>query len=1072
MDEEPGRPEAADDVRIQTFLIADVRGYTLFTQQRGDEAAAKLAAKFARIARETVQQRGGNVIELRGDEALAVFSSARQAIAAAVDLQERLVDETIDDPELPMPVGIGLDAGEAVPVETGYRGGALNLAARLCGQAGPGEILASRGVTHLARRVEGVRYVDRGKVQLKNLTEPVELVRIVPEGVDPAERLRTALPPTGPPRRRSRAKIAIAAAVALAIAVGATIVLLPDDAEPTIAAGAVGLLSPSGDLEGTVGVGEFPRGLASGAGSLWVADQESGSLIQVDPSTFQVEERIPVGVGPTGVAIASGLVWVANTDERTVSMVDPQAHRVVQTVVVGNGPAGIVADGDRVWVANSVDATVTEIDATDGSVVDTYPVGERPVALAVADGAVWVANASDGTVSRVVSGDGETQTINVGRGPAAIASAFGSLWVANAEDGTVTTIDPSTGSATTERVGEGADALASAGDAIWVASAGDGTVHRIDPATTQVTATYEVGNEPRALTGTEAGLWVGVEASPAAHQGGTLRLVTVWPMVIDPHGDSDATGASNIVSGWVLASTYDGLVTYRRAGGAASSTVAPDLAVSLPLPTDAGLTYTFTLRDGIRFSNGHVLEPGDVVATFERVLLRGGYASYLLPELVGGSTCTPNDPVACDLSQGIVTDEAAGTVTFRLVRRAPDFLKILATPGFVIVPAGTPIDLEGEPVPATGPYMIGEVGQDGSLVLERNPMFREWSADAQPEGFADRLEVMAGVDPREQIAMIERGEADLGLDGVPTELIEELGRRASDQLVRAPFPAMGSLALNTETYPFNNEDARRAVAFAIDRDELTRAWSETAENQAGAIVAEESAVSCQFLPPSTPGYAPYCPYTRSGAEVAGTWAGPDPSKAGQLVRRSGTAGAEVVVAMTPCLAAITEQVTTTLRDLGYKVVLETDGPLRPPDVDCWFGALSPDADVAFAAWASDYPSAASFLVPLLSCVQPEGALLGKGSPAVRGAGDLTFNSSNFCDPEMDRRMQRALDLQLTDPHASARAFEALEHDLVDLAPMIPFQTGRDVWFVSHRVSNVEFSPPFLLGPIVSQVWLR
>ena len=205
-----------------------------------------------------------------------MFSSARQAVAAAVDLQERFVEETIDDPELPLPVGIGLDAGEAVPLEEGYRGGALNLAARLCGQARPGEILASRSVTHLAQRVDGVRYVDRGRVHLKNLTEPVELIRIVPEGADPAERLRAALPPTGPPSRRSRAKIVIAAAVAIALAVSAAIVLLRDGAEPTIAAGAVGLLDLSGDLEGTVSIGEFPRGFAESAGSLWAADQESG----------------------------------------------------------------------------------------------------------------------------------------------------------------------------------------------------------------------------------------------------------------------------------------------------------------------------------------------------------------------------------------------------------------------------------------------------------------------------------------------------------------------------------------------------------------------------------------------------------------------------------------------------------------------------------------------------------------------------------------------------------------------------------------------------------------------------
>ena len=118
---------------IRTFLIA---------------AAAKLAARFAAIAREVVEKHGGSVIELRGDEALAVFNSARQAILAATHAQDRFLDETVADPTLPLPVGIGLDVGEAVPLEGGYRGGALNLAARLCGQAGPGEILASQGVIH------------------------------------------------------------------------------------------------------------------------------------------------------------------------------------------------------------------------------------------------------------------------------------------------------------------------------------------------------------------------------------------------------------------------------------------------------------------------------------------------------------------------------------------------------------------------------------------------------------------------------------------------------------------------------------------------------------------------------------------------------------------------------------------------------------------------------------------------------------------------------------------------------------------------------------------------------------
>jgi basic membrane protein A and related proteins len=228
---------------IQTFLIADVRGYTLFTQERGDEAAAKLAAKFASIAREGVEHRGGSLIELRGDEALAVFTSSRQAIRAALDLQERFVAESIADPNLLLPVGIGLDAGEAVPVETGYRGGALNLAARLCGQAGPGEVLASREVTHLARRMDGIRYEDRGSVQLKGLTEPVPIVRISSEGIDTtapfgniASPRDAAIAPSVPGGRRTRPRMIVAAALALVLVATGTYALMRPSASDEISA--------------------------------------------------------------------------------------------------------------------------------------------------------------------------------------------------------------------------------------------------------------------------------------------------------------------------------------------------------------------------------------------------------------------------------------------------------------------------------------------------------------------------------------------------------------------------------------------------------------------------------------------------------------------------------------------------------------------------------------------------------------------------------------------------------------------------------------------------------------------
>jgi DNA-binding NarL/FixJ family response regulator/class 3 adenylate cyclase len=228
---------------IKTFLIADVRGYTRFTEEHGDVAASRLAERFSAITDEVVQAAGGSVVEFRGDEALAAFDSVRGAIGAAVELQRRLADATFDDPSTPLPVGIGMDAGEAVPLAGGYRGGALNLAARLCGMATAGEILASREVAHLAGRMPFVTFEDRGSVQLKNLTQPVAVVRIVPEGDDPSERFADLRPPSSAPAPRSKLRVAIAedsvlireVLVRVLTDAGCEIVSQSDDAEGLLA---------------------------------------------------------------------------------------------------------------------------------------------------------------------------------------------------------------------------------------------------------------------------------------------------------------------------------------------------------------------------------------------------------------------------------------------------------------------------------------------------------------------------------------------------------------------------------------------------------------------------------------------------------------------------------------------------------------------------------------------------------------------------------------------------------------------------------------------------------------------
>ena len=219
---------------IRTFLIADIRGYSRFTDEYGDEAAAKLARKFAELVKEEVQAHGGELVELRGDEALSVFTSARQAIRAAVNLQALFEEETRAESNLPLTVGIGLDSGEAVRLPDGsFRGAALNVAARLCGRAHGGEVLLSEATSRLAGRLAGLHYSDRGRVHLKHIPDPVHIMKVYSE-LDARPTNRWIVMFFGKPGRPLGWRLA-AAVVLVAAATAAAVVYLTtgDHTEPS-----------------------------------------------------------------------------------------------------------------------------------------------------------------------------------------------------------------------------------------------------------------------------------------------------------------------------------------------------------------------------------------------------------------------------------------------------------------------------------------------------------------------------------------------------------------------------------------------------------------------------------------------------------------------------------------------------------------------------------------------------------------------------------------------------------------------------------------------------------------------
>ena len=263
---------------------------------------------------------------------MVVFGSPRSAIRAAVALQQKFVDESIADPSLPLTVGIGLDAGEAVPVEGGFRGAALNVAGRLCSLAKAGEVLASREIVHLARRLEGVRFTERGQAQLKGIDQPVHVVTVRSEDRDAAEAIapfvRTTAPPP-PPRRRWKV---VAAAVAFAVLAALVAVPLIARGSSEIEPNSIGVLDPeSGEVTATIGLAERPGSVAASAEAVWVTHPDVGTVTRIDPNDQEIRDSIQVGENPTGIAVGEDAVWVVESGGPSVSRISPATDEVVGT---------------------------------------------------------------------------------------------------------------------------------------------------------------------------------------------------------------------------------------------------------------------------------------------------------------------------------------------------------------------------------------------------------------------------------------------------------------------------------------------------------------------------------------------------------------------------------------------------------------------------------------------------------------------------------------------------------------------------------------------------------------------
>jgi YVTN family beta-propeller protein len=1023
--------------------MTDIVGSTEHAAELGDSAWRELVQLHHAAIRAALRHHGGREIDTAGDGFFVVFDAPAAAVRCALQIADEIR-------HLGVEVRVGVHVGEVEQIGTKVGGISVVIASRIMSTAGPSEVLVSSTVRDL---VAGSRltFEDRGVSQLKGVPGDWHIYAVGRAEAEAAEsdgaaiaheRRASAVRRAGARpiwQRRPRLVAAVVVGLAAVVATAGLLAWKPwqPAALAAVAENSIGIIDPNRtEVIAEIPVGTRPGGIAVGDGYAWVTNTGADSVSQIDLRKRSVALRIDVGRAPRGIAVAEGSVWVANSGDRTVSRINVATARVVQTIVVGNGPTAIVASGTSVWVANATDSTVVLIDARSGTAGQPVGVAATPIALAMDDGGLWVASEDGASISHLdpVTGVTLAAPIQLAARPSSIALTAAWVWVAST-DGTVTQIERSSNRViATIDVGKALTAIAATGEAIWVGD-NEGIVYRLDPANPALAPRQiATSSAVASLAVVDSAVWLAAQPSAASHRGGTLRIVQWFP----GGGRFDTDPLNDPYSNPALLEA-DGLVGYRHVGGTAGSALLPDLATSVPRPTNGGRTYTFQLRPGLVYSTGEPVRASDVRRGIERsfqVVGHDFWGPLLFPAILGADGCAVNYPEPvdrCDLSAGIVSDDVANTVTFNLSKPDADFVYKLAHPAAYPVPEGVPMNrlLDGEAFPGTGPYVVSAATAN-EVRLARNPRFHLWDAAVRPDGFPDEIVFTVVADEAQPISMVERGDADYKALGCCATISASERMRLKTQYAgqwHVGTTGTNYFAMNTSLAPFDNLFARKAINFAIDRGQM-------------AEIAGDYVVTCQLLPPGFPGYRPYCPYTVR-PDPGGQWTAPDMQKARELVDESATRGARVLVGATGRVLQ-RDYLVLLLEDLGYQVSIDTRDPFAEgfqPD---------PRAQITIGAFGPDYVAPSTFL-GLFNCYESPNVVI------------------NYCDADFGAAFDHALELQATDPAAALGEWAELDRLGVDLALMAPvFNVGAH--FVSARVGNYQFSPAGTV--LFDQMWVQ
>ncbi|MFG2500455.1 ABC transporter substrate-binding protein [Streptomyces sp. NPDC048441] len=529
---------------------------------------------------------------------------------------------------------------------------------------------------------------------------------------------------------------------------------------------------------------------------------------------------------------------------------------------------------------------------------------------------------------------------------------------------------------------------------------------------------------------------------PGSQKGGTIYCVAAADVShLDPQRIYFAYNSS-------VANLYARTLTGYYTDMKGHQTLVGDLATDVGEASDDNKTWTFTLKDGLKWQDGSELTVDDVRHGFER-----GWASFVTEgaiyaqQALTGKGAKWRDgykgPYEGKHLDSIVTDKKKKTITFKLAEARPDFNFTLAMHSYAATPVKHDTKEKYDKTPfSSGPYIVKHRTLDKSMTLTRN---KHWDPKTDPirTAYPDNFEFEFG--PTE-LESNDRFIADQGKDQQMVAVYEDIPAERMQKVLTTPsIKARSFNGLSSGTYYFAINMKR--VTDVEVRKALLIAWPlEQSRKIYGGAAAGDYATTT--LSPDIIGYEKFDLYDKLDKPAG------DPKRAREVLKKAGKLDTKIVYAFPrrPPYMKSKVIIERNLRAAGFDPVIK---PLGDQDYYDQAQRLDNKFDVMWFGWSPDWPTAYTMIQPLY-----DGSAIGDGQ-----------NNVSQCDvPWINEAIKK--NAVISDPKEAGKAWAALDKRIMkEVVPIIP-ETFQRRWYLHGSKVGGAIHDPQFAATLLTKVFVK